>query len=171
MSLEVNVGLLAMSPVVALLTIESDDLLLPNLQYSGGIFEIGDSFGKTGIETLFEVFHEDHLVVTTRTLVLLEVLDILLSGIGPHCNIQHLGVSCCSRVWITEPCSKLCDEVVEAHERRGRSIDVREIIVLFLLLNYYSLLMSSNGLNLLVMPFCSISSRTVGEGESDGFGP
>ena len=60
-----------------------------------------------------EKFDESHVVVSTRRLILSEVVDVLFGCLFSHTNSCQLPLHCSLRVGVAEACFELCDEVGE----------------------------------------------------------
>jgi len=83
----VDLCFLFMLAAVSPLLIELDRFVLPNGERGGdGIHEV-DTILDPFDETLFKHFSECHIVVSTKPLILLEVLNVLFSGVGGHSNV------------------------------------------------------------------------------------
>ena len=82
--------LLALS-AVSPLTIELDGLILPDFERGGDWIHRVDAFFDPFDEALFEHFSKRDVVMTAESRVLLDILNVLFSGIGGHCDIFEFG--------------------------------------------------------------------------------
>ena len=102
----------SLSPVSPL-AIELDGLVLPNLERGGNWVHRVDAFFNSFDESFLEHLSEGDVVVATETLILLEVLNILFSGVGGHSDILEFSSSSGGRIGVAEAGLKLVNEVDE----------------------------------------------------------
>ena len=90
----VDFRLLVTLSTIPPLSIELNGLFLPNGESSrDGVHQVDALFDPFD-ESLFEHLAKGNIVMATKPLVLLEVLNVLFSGVGDHGNILEFGSSC-----------------------------------------------------------------------------
>ena len=112
----VNLRLFFSLSAVTPLTIKLDGFILPGLERGGDWVHRVDSFFDSLDEPLFEHFVERDVVVTTESLIFLEVLNVLFSSVEDHGDIFELSTGGSSWVRVAEVGWKLVDKVLEVEE-------------------------------------------------------
>ena len=116
MGLLVNLGFLIAWSTISPLAIKLNCPVLLSVKQGRDVVHQVDAF----LHPLnkFSLEHgESDVVMATESLVLLEVLDVLFSGVHPHSNILELGTGSCSGIRVTEAGLELVDEILKGGKR------------------------------------------------------
>jgi len=165
----VDLRLLFSLSAIAPLTVKLDSFVLPDFEGCGdGVHRI-DAFFDSFNESFLEHFSEGDVVVATESRVLLEVLNVLLGGVGGHGDVLEFGSSRGGGIGVAEASLKLMDEVEEGEEGRGR--DVSGIgnlgISCELSIPIFRCFASFDRFNCLISPFCGVAFAQEREGNGD----
>ena len=98
---------------VSPLSIELNGFVLPDLEGGRDWVHCVDALFDPLDESFLEHLSEGDVVVATKPRVLLEVLDVLFSGVGGHSDILEFSSSSGGRIGVAEAGLKLVNEVDE----------------------------------------------------------